>query len=72
MLLTIRLHFENHRIKEWCRKRNEEGLKESISEPNLAYRILMLENSESSFHKLISDKKNEAYKLKVTYTVSEY
>ena len=46
---VLRLHTENHWIREWCRKENGEGLKESVPQPNLAYRSLVLENSQCSF-----------------------
>ena len=42
----LRIHIENQEIRKWCRKRNKEGLKESVPQPDLAHRSLVLENSQ--------------------------
>lgn len=49
-----------------------EGLKESVPETDLAYIMFMLENSQWSFYKLISNMKSEAQKLREMYTIAEY
>lgn len=43
---SLRIHTENHWIRKWCRKDNKEGLKESVPQPDLAHRSLVLENSQ--------------------------
>lgn len=42
----LRIHIENQEIRKWCRKHNKEGLKESVPQPDLAHRSLVLENSQ--------------------------
>lgn len=49
-----------------------EGLKASVPEPDLAYIMFMLENSQWSFYKPISNTKSEAQKLRVMHTVAEH